>query len=167
MLGSVTGALPYEPREESTIELRRLLASLSRRAGQGAVAPADAERASAGGNRRNTALGDGLALEDGDHRHSYHSIDIWRPPYYYQEPVGGERSPVSDRGGTAHGRRRLFIFASFLGIIASALIVQLVRLTVVLPSQEGGDSLVLPEVQRGSILDRQGRILAVTVRKSP
>ena len=71
---------------------------------------------------------------------------------------------MSDRGGTAHGRRRLFIFASLLGIIACALIVQLVRLTVVLPSREGGESLVLPEVQRGSILDRQGRILAVTTR---
>ncbi len=32
------------------------------------------------------------------------------------------------------------------------------------PSREGGESLVLPEVQRGSILDRQGRILAVTTR---
>ena len=71
---------------------------------------------------------------------------------------------MSDRGGTAHGRRRLFIFASLLGLIACALIVQLVRLTVVLPSREGGESLVLPEVQRGSILDRQGRILAVTTR---
>ena len=71
---------------------------------------------------------------------------------------------MSDRGGSTHGRRRLFIFASLLGIIACALIVQLVRLTLVLPSREGGDAIVLPEVQRGSILDRQGRILAVTTR---
>jgi cell division protein FtsI (penicillin-binding protein 3) len=71
---------------------------------------------------------------------------------------------VSDRSETVRARRRLFIFASLLGAIALALIVQLVRLTLVLPSREGGESLVLPEVQRGSILDRQGRILAVTTR---
>jgi cell division protein FtsI (penicillin-binding protein 3) len=78
--------------------------------------------------------------------------------------VGGERSLVSDRSETARARRRLFIFASLLGVIALALIVQLVRLTLVLPSREGDEALVLPEVQRGSILDRQGRILAVTTR---
>ena len=71
---------------------------------------------------------------------------------------------MSDRSETVRARRRLFIFASLLGVIALALVVQLVRLTVVLPSREGGETLVLPEVQRGSILDRQGRILAVTTR---
>ncbi len=71
---------------------------------------------------------------------------------------------MTDRSEMARARRRLFIFASLLGVIALALIVQLVRLGIVLPSQEGGDSLVLPEVQRGNILDRQGRILAVTTR---
>jgi cell division protein FtsI (penicillin-binding protein 3) len=71
---------------------------------------------------------------------------------------------MSDRGETARAHRRLFIFASLLGLIALALVVQLIRLTVILPSREGGDQLVLPEVQRGSILDRQGRILAVTTR---
>ena len=71
---------------------------------------------------------------------------------------------MSDSGGPARPHRRLFVFASLLGLLALALIVQLVRLTVVLPSREGGDQLVLPEVQRGSILDRQGRILAVTSR---
>lgn len=71
---------------------------------------------------------------------------------------------MSDRGEPARAHRRLFIFASLLGLIAIGLVVQLVRLAVVLPSREGGDRLVLPEVQRGSILDRQGRILAVTTR---
>ena len=71
---------------------------------------------------------------------------------------------MSDRSETVRARRRLFIFASLLGVIALALVVQLVRLTVILPSREGGEALVLPEVQRGSILDRQGRILAVTTR---
>jgi cell division protein FtsI (penicillin-binding protein 3) len=71
---------------------------------------------------------------------------------------------VSDRSETVRARRRLIIFASLLGVTALALIVQLVRLTLVMPSREGGESLVLPEVQRGNILDRQGRILAVTTR---
>ena len=71
---------------------------------------------------------------------------------------------MSDRSETVRTRRRLFIFASLLGVIALVLIIQLVRLTVVLPAREGGEALVLPEVQRGSILDRQGRILAVTTR---
>jgi cell division protein FtsI (penicillin-binding protein 3) len=71
---------------------------------------------------------------------------------------------VTDRSEKTRARRRLFVFASFLGLIALILIVQLVRLTIVLPSQEGGATLVLPEVQRGSILDRQGRIMAVTTR---
>jgi cell division protein FtsI (penicillin-binding protein 3) len=71
---------------------------------------------------------------------------------------------MSDRGEPARSHRRLFIFASLLGLIAIGLVVQLVRLAVVLPSREGGEQLVLPEVQRGSILDRRGRILAVTTR---
>ena len=71
---------------------------------------------------------------------------------------------MSDRGEPARAHRRLFIFASLLGLIAIGLVVQLVRLAIVLPSREGGDQLVLPEVQRGSILDRQGRILAITTR---
>jgi cell division protein FtsI (penicillin-binding protein 3) len=71
---------------------------------------------------------------------------------------------VSDRSEKVRAKRRLFIFASLLGAFALALIVQLVHLTVVVPSREGGETLVLPEVQRGSILDRQGRILAVTTR---
>ncbi|MGO9310197.1 MAG: penicillin-binding transpeptidase domain-containing protein [Spirochaetia bacterium] len=71
---------------------------------------------------------------------------------------------MPDRSETVRARRRLFIFASLLGAIALALVAQLIRLTLVLPSREGGESLVLPEVQRGSILDRQGRILAVTTR---
>ncbi len=69
-----------------------------------------------------------------------------------------------DRSGKTRARRRLYVFASFLGVIALILVVQLVRLTIILPSQEGGATLVLPEVQRGSILDRQGRIMAVTTR---
>jgi cell division protein FtsI (penicillin-binding protein 3) len=71
---------------------------------------------------------------------------------------------VTDRREKVRARRRLFVFASLLALIGGALVVQLVRLTVVVPSREGGDTLVLPEVQRGNILDRNGRILAVSTR---
>ena len=62
-------------------------------------------------------------------------------------------------------RRRLFIFAGILGLAAVSVLVQLVRLTIVLPSREGADTLVMPQVERGAILDRQGKILAVTTRQ--
>lgn len=69
-----------------------------------------------------------------------------------------------DRREKVRAKRRLFVFASLLALIVVVLIVQLVRLTVVLPAQEGQQTLVLPEVQRGSILDRRGRIMAVSTR---
>jgi cell division protein FtsI (penicillin-binding protein 3) len=62
-------------------------------------------------------------------------------------------------------RRRLFIFAGILGLAAVSVLVQLVRLTIVLPGREGADTLVMPQVERGAILDRQGKILAVTTRQ--
>lgn len=71
---------------------------------------------------------------------------------------------MTDRGEKARPRKRLYVFASLLGVIACALVVQLVRLTILLPAREGGASVSLPQVQRGSILDRQGRILAITTR---
>ena len=108
--------------------------------------PFERARAATGGSG---ALADVLALEDGDHSHSYHHIDICGPPYYNEAPVGGERSPVSDRSETVRARRRLFIFASLLGVIALALIVQLVRLTIVLPSREGGETARAPRGPAG------------------
>jgi cell division protein FtsI (penicillin-binding protein 3) len=71
---------------------------------------------------------------------------------------------VIDRSEKVRARRRLFIFASLLALITAALIVQLVRLTVVLPAREGDETIVLPEVQRGNILDRRGRILAISTQ---
>ena len=63
---------------------------------------------------------------------------------------------MNDRSEKVRAKRGNFIFASLLGAFALALIVQLVHLTVVVPSGRSGE-FVLPEVQRGSILDRQGR----------
>jgi cell division protein FtsI (penicillin-binding protein 3) len=71
---------------------------------------------------------------------------------------------VTDRGQKARANRRLLVVASLLALVAVVLVVQLVRLTVVIPAREGGDQIMLPEVQRGTILDRQGRILAVSTR---
>ena len=62
-------------------------------------------------------------------------------------------------------RRRLSIVAAFLGLFAVALVVQLVRLMIVAPAREGEATLVMPEVERGAILDRNGTILAITTRQ--
>ena len=72
---------------------------------------------------------------------------------------------MNDRRETARSTRRLVIFAGALGLAAVALCVQLVRLTVLVPAREGTDTLVMPQVERGAILDRQGRILAITTRQ--
>ncbi|HUI71395.1 MAG TPA: penicillin-binding protein [Spirochaetia bacterium] len=72
---------------------------------------------------------------------------------------------MTDRPEKTRSTRRLFIFAGVLGLAAIALFVQLVRLTVLVPAREGTDTLVLPQVERGAILDRDGKILAVTTRQ--
>ena len=72
---------------------------------------------------------------------------------------------MTDRREKIRSKRRLFIFAGALGIAAAALIVQLIHLMIIVPSREGSDALVLPQVERGAILDRNGRILAVTTRE--
>ena len=67
-------------------------------------------------------------------------------------------------GGTARGRRRLIITLCLLGLTAAGLVARLVYLMVILPAREPGEPLVLPQVERGAILDRRGRILAITTR---
>ncbi|HTP58506.1 MAG TPA: penicillin-binding transpeptidase domain-containing protein, partial [Spirochaetia bacterium] len=72
---------------------------------------------------------------------------------------------MNDRRETTRSTRRLVVFGVTLGLAAVALCVQLVRLTVLVPAREGTDTLVMPQVERGAILDRQGRILAITTRQ--
>ncbi len=72
---------------------------------------------------------------------------------------------MTDRRQKVREKRRLFVFAALLGLFAVALVVQLVRLMIVTPAREEEQPLVLPQVERGAILDRQGRILAVTTRQ--
>ncbi len=72
---------------------------------------------------------------------------------------------MTDGQEKTRANRRLFVFAGILGLAAALILVQLVRLTVLVPAREGADTLVMPQVERGAILDRQGKILAVTVRQ--
>ena len=62
-------------------------------------------------------------------------------------------------------KRRLMVFASLLALFALALVGRLVQLMIVVPAREGEQPLLLPEVERGAILDRQGRLLAITTRQ--
>jgi cell division protein FtsI (penicillin-binding protein 3) len=62
-------------------------------------------------------------------------------------------------------KRRLVVFASLLALVALALVGRLVQLMIVVPARDGEESLLLPEVERGAILDRQGRIMAITTRQ--
>lgn len=71
---------------------------------------------------------------------------------------------MAGMGGTARGRRRLIITLCLLGLMAAGLSARLVYLMVILPAREPGEPLVLPQVERGAILDRRGRILAITTR---
>jgi cell division protein FtsI (penicillin-binding protein 3) len=71
---------------------------------------------------------------------------------------------VIDARGRARARKRLLVFAGILGVIALVLVAKLVQLMLVIPAREGGEALVLPQVERGPILDRQGRLLAVTTQ---
>lgn len=67
-------------------------------------------------------------------------------------------------GSTARGRRRLVATLCLLGLMAAGLAARLFYLMVILPAREPGEPLVLPQVERGAILDRRGRILAITTR---
>ncbi len=65
----------------------------------------------------------------------------------------------------AQERRRLIVFTLFLCLFTAALVVKLVQLMIVVPAREGEKSLVMPDVERGTILDRRGRILAITTKQ--
>jgi len=62
------------------------------------------------------------------------------------------------------GRRRLIATLCLLGLAVAGLLARLAYLMVVLPAREPGEPRVLPQVARGAILDRRGRILAITTR---
>jgi cell division protein FtsI (penicillin-binding protein 3) len=72
---------------------------------------------------------------------------------------------VNAAGERGKERRRLFVFGCVLALCAIGLIVKLIQLMLVIPAQESEKSLVLPDVERGAILDRQGRIFAITTKQ--
>jgi len=61
--------------------------------------------------------------------------------------------------------RRLVAFLALVAPLIALLLGQLVRLTIVLPARQEAESISFPEVDRGPILDRKGRIMAVSVRE--
>ncbi len=61
-------------------------------------------------------------------------------------------------------KKRLAIYIIFLSLIIIALIGRLVQLMIIIPSKEPITALNFPKVERGSILDRNGRILAISTK---
>ena len=61
--------------------------------------------------------------------------------------------------------RRLYVFVSFLGLCLLALIFRYATFMTSLEFPPEGPPLRLPEVERGPILDRNGRVLALTIER--
>ena len=61
-------------------------------------------------------------------------------------------------------KKRLAIYIIFLSLIVMILIGRLVQLMIIIPSKEPNTVLDFPKVERGSILDRNGRILAISTK---
>jgi cell division protein FtsI (penicillin-binding protein 3) len=61
-------------------------------------------------------------------------------------------------------KRRLIIFLSLLGAVVLLVFGQLGQLMILAPGQEAPPSVRFPAVERGPILDRGGKILAITTR---
>ncbi len=61
-------------------------------------------------------------------------------------------------------RRRLVIFLGFLGLVVLLLVARLAQLMLLRPGPAERGGITLPAVERGPILDRNGRVLAITTR---
>ncbi len=61
-------------------------------------------------------------------------------------------------------RRRLAIFLGFLGLVVVLLVARLAQLMLLRPEASRQDGITLPAVERGPILDRNGRVLAISTR---
>ena len=64
----------------------------------------------------------------------------------------------------AQERRRLFVFATLMALAGIAIAGRYAFVMVVAPSPDGEAPVTLPEVERGPILDRNGRVLAISTR---
>jgi len=61
-------------------------------------------------------------------------------------------------------RRRLYFFILFLSALALLILGRLMQLMIFTPQSDAPDSITLPVVERGPILDRNGKILAISTR---
>ncbi len=68
--------------------------------------------------------------------------------------------------GKLKEKRRFLVFISFLTVTILIIIGKLFQLMVLTPLTENSDSISLPIVARGPILDRNGKILAISTRLS-
>lgn len=69
----------------------------------------------------------------------------------------------SDMNNTKE-RRRLYFFILFLAALALLILGRLMQLMLFTPRSDTPDSITLPVVERGPILDRNGKILAISTR---
>ncbi len=76
-----------------------------------------------------------------------------------------EGLPARDATGRDPATRRLVLFVSFLTLCLLALIVRYGTFMIVEAHPSGDPTVRLPEVERGPVLDRNGRVLAVTVER--
>jgi cell division protein FtsI (penicillin-binding protein 3) len=119
----------------------------------------------AGSGDASTPFFDELVPQNCDHLSPYRTYRQEFRPVLLLCLVGGGLKSVIEPGDRARGKTRLIVFAAILGVCGVALIVKLVQLMIVIPSREGEQGLVLPNVERGAILDRRGRILAITTKQ--
>ena len=61
-------------------------------------------------------------------------------------------------------RRRLYFFIILLGAVAVLIVGRLAQLMIFAPRNPAESSITLPVVERGPILDRNGKILAISTR---
>jgi len=61
-------------------------------------------------------------------------------------------------------RRRLYFFVLFLAALVLLIVGRLVQLMIFTPKNEPPGSISLPVVERGPVLDRNGKILAISTR---
>jgi cell division protein FtsI (penicillin-binding protein 3) len=76
----------------------------------------------------------------------------------------GNLTLKTDPTNSARDRRRIYVFIGLLCAVAALIVGRLVQLMILMPRSDDPTSIVLPTVERGPILDRNGKILAISTR---